>query len=272
MMEILAQNECYDLVDGEYVFTKTLVVYQSNGEKYHASYNSHMRPASDIQEDEFRESRRIPTAAYCPLFTSNLTRAPESLSESFYVKRPSLISYDRVDNELDQSPISRQVLQEVQIWETLRQHPHPNIAQYLGCLIHDNRIHGICLVRYSLTLMELVNPEGRMKRDMINSGNRLPDCDLMIHDIEAGIRHLHSLGLVHNDINPSNIMFNGDIPVIIDFDSCRPIGTSLENVGRTYEWYNEDVQLSEPSNDLDALEEIRQWLKNSPVKEFKFDL
>ena len=55
-------------------------------------------------------------------------------------------------------------------------------------------------------------------------------------------------------------MLNGDVPAIIDFESCRRKGESLEGVGRTYEWYDEEVQMSLPQNDLDALKEMRIWL------------
>ncbi|KAG6245556.1 hypothetical protein E4U23_005282 [Claviceps purpurea] len=46
------------------------------------------------------------------------------------------------------------------------------------------------------------------------------DKDLCLEGIERDVRHLHSLGIVHNDISPANIMFDElDRPVIIDFDS-----------------------------------------------------
>jgi len=116
--------------------------------------------------------------------------------------------------------------------------------------------------------MHIVNPKNRGKRAFISDGRLLKKLDL--NGIEKGIQHLHSLGLVHNDINPSNIMLDKDVLVIIDFDSCRPIGKSLNEVGRTYEWYDESVQYSLPSNDLDALHEIREWLRDSGSKLFKF--
>jgi hypothetical protein len=65
-------------------------------------------------------------------------------------------------------------------------------------------------------------------------------------------------------------MYGEDTLVIIDFDSCRPVGSSLKGVGRTYEWYDESVQYSLPSNDLDALDEIREWLEESGSRFFKF--
>lgn len=109
-----------------------------------------------------------------------------------------------------------------------------------------------------------------MKRDVVYKDRPLQIRDDCLNGVEKGIVHLHSLGLIHNDINPSNIMFDEDVPVIIDFDSCRPVGQSLEGVGRTFEWYDESVQYSLPSNDLDALDEIREWLGDNDMKRFKF--
>jgi tRNA A-37 threonylcarbamoyl transferase component Bud32 len=76
--------------------------------------------------------------------------------------------------------------------------------------------------------------------------------------------------LVHNDINPSNIMLDGDEGIIIDFGSCRRVGESVEDAGRTYEWYDESVETARPQNDLDALEEIRMWL-GDVCTPFRFD-
>jgi len=88
--------------------------------------------------------------------------------------------------------------------------------------------------------------------------------------VESGIRHLHSLGLIRNDINPSNIILGDeDIPIIIDFGSCRREGESLNGVRRIYEWHDEKASRSLPKNDHDALEEIRIWLGDSP-KDFQF--
>lgn len=114
-----------------------------------------------------------------------------------------------------------------------------------------------------------------MKRAFMYDGRSLKNRDGCLHGVEMGIRHLHSLGLIHNDINPSNVMIDEstdkDTSIIIDFDSCRPVGESLEEVGRTFEWYDESVQLSLPSNDLDARYEIREWLSDNSTKSFKFE-
>ncbi|KAK5798648.1 hypothetical protein VI817_004938 [Penicillium citrinum] len=59
--------------------------------------------------------------------------------------------------------------------------------------------------------------------------------------LRAGILHLHSLGLFHNDINPGNVMLDEDGNfILIDFDSCRHIGEDLKvsKTGRTYGWHD----------------------------------
>jgi serine/threonine protein kinase len=51
-----------------------------------------------------------------------------------------------------------------------------------------------------------------------------------------GIQHLHSLGLIYCDINPTNILMNGGTPIIGDFDSCRREGEKLGFKAGTRGW------------------------------------
>lgn len=83
-----------------------------------------------------------------------------------------------------------------------------------------------------------------------------------LRGIERGIRHMHSLNLVHNDINLSNIMITQDhVPVIIDFDSCLQEGRLLgSTTKRTYQRHDPNVSVSPTSNDYWAFEELCRWL------------
>lgn len=160
--------------------------------------------------------------------------------------------------------MAESLLKEAAICELLKQHPHPNLATYLGCQVSSNeRVTGLCFVKYQRTLMQEVNPgcfmKWRLRLERAKGGKDGKDYKRVLAVIEAGIRHIHSLGLVHNDINPSNVMLNGDEVVIIDLGSCRWVGESLEGVGRTYEWYDAGVGTALPQNDHDALEEMRTW-------------
>ena len=114
--------------------------------------------------------------------------------------------------------------------EILRQNPHHNIAKYLGCVANkQGRISGLVFVKYPITL-------GQMLRD----GTHF-DRQRCLRGIKAGISHLHGLGLIHNDINPENIMMDGVVddmePVIIDFDSCRK---EDEKLGSKFGWVVDD--------------------------------
>ncbi len=270
-MEILEQNECFEEVDGQFECTGTLAVYKSGDDIFHAYSKSRYRNSAEIKTEESVDIIKIPPSACCPLFRSIFKAGPDPLPDDYYIKRPALISYDRICNSTNPYQISDSVLAEVQICETLKQHPHPNIARYLGCQVREGRIIGICFAQYQKNLMEKVNPKSYMKRSFHCSDWTLEDIDACLDGIEKGVRHLHSLGLVHNDINPANIMFEKDgTPVIIDFGSCRAIGQNLEGVGRTYEWYDDSVQQSVPTNDWDAIHEIREWLSDVDNKMFKF--
>ena len=74
-------------------------------------------------------------------------------------------------------------------------------------------------------------PQSLNKGDFPSTRHGVVDANrarVYLEDILKGIRHLHSLGLVHNDINPANIMLdNNGTAVLIDFDSCRRVGESL---------------------------------------------
>jgi serine/threonine protein kinase len=94
--------------------------------------------------------------------------------------------------------------------------------------------------------MKLANPASFTKRKSRSIRQSTGDYRYVLERLESAIGHLHSLELIHNDINPSNLMLDGNEPVIIDFGSCRRKGASLEGVGRTYEWYDEEVQISLP--------------------------
>lgn len=269
-IDILDTREAFEEVEGDFRFTKTLVVYKSGEDIYHAAVPSSEVVSPEISEAQLTNKVLVPAAAYRPPFFHAFTRAPDPLPGNIYIKTPSLLSYDRIRNSSLPNQIADDVLNEVRICELLKESPHPNLAKYVGCRVIDGRISGICFVKYGRTLMEAVNPRGLMKRKFSRTCRGLGDYDRGLDGVQAGIAHLHSHGIVHNDINPSNIMVDGDDWVIIDYGSCRKVGESLVGVGRTYEWYDEATQSSRPDNDLNALLEIRTWLRGGPENAFQF--
>lgn len=133
--------------------------------------------------------------------------------------------------------------------QILMEHPHPNIAKYLGCAVEDDVIKGLCFVEYSTTLAQKVE-----------MGDPI-DIDRCLGGIESGVRHLHSLGFVHNDLNPRNIMMEGDNPILIDFDSSAREGQKIGLKQGTLGWTKEDLQYAHPDNDFYSISKIREFLE-----------
>lgn len=188
-----------------------------------------------------------------PSFPTHFSRAPEPLPQNCYVKRPGLLYYSGTETSTDLSSL---LLKEAHVCEILRAYPHPNIAQYLGCIVENGKITGLCFVKYGKTLSE------RMAM-----GCHPVDTDAFFRGIENGIRHLHSLGLIHCDLNPTNILTNGDTPVIGAFDSCQWEGDVLGFMDRTRGWTNEDLMFALPENDHYRLSMIREFLYQAKYAE-----
>ena len=160
----------------------------------------------------------IPTEDLWPPFTTDLISAPHPLPDNAFAKRPTLFSYHPETSKFKPREL---LLHEAQICELLREHPHKNIASYLGCINEGGFVTGLCFIKYEETLSDRLRDSSRP----LNLGSCLMG-------IKEGLDHLHSLGLNHNDINPRNIMLDKqDVPIIIDFDSCQWEGGLLFSTG-----------------------------------------
>lgn len=155
---------------------------------------------------------------------------------------------------------------EIEMCEVIRQHPHPNLAVFHGCVIKEKRVSGLVFEKYPLSLLEIVNPGGISKNNIIVS----PRIHVSAHMrdwlkcLHGAVEHLHSLGYIHNDLTPANIMIaDSENPVIIDFGSLCRVGESLAIVKRTPDWHDQSVMQAAADNDLGAVEEIENWLFGS---------
>ncbi|KAI0388757.1 kinase-like domain-containing protein [Xylariaceae sp. FL0594] len=143
-----------------------------------------------------------------------------------FIKRPGLHQYEIMR---DTDFVPKQIQQETLIMEQLSRAPHPNIITYLGCREPDF--------------------------------HQLYDHDAIYQAIESAIRHIHAMGLAHNDINPDNIMFRDGTPLLIDFGSCQPFGEHIQSTG-TEGWMEEDFYTSEAKHDDYSLRKLKEWLQN----------
>ncbi len=147
---------------------------------------------------------------------------------------------------------------EAETCELLKRHPHPNIAEYRGVVVHNGcgRIVGLCFKKYQATLMQ-------RRR---NSDAPL-DVEACLSGMRRAIDHLHSIGISHNDINPGNIMFDeDDNPVLIDFDCAFYIGAKPEGSRKTGTrgWSDPDFMASPVSrkeNDYFSFRKLTNFLR-----------
>ncbi|KAL6916214.1 hypothetical protein FSHL1_007661 [Fusarium sambucinum] len=105
------------------------------------------------------------------------------------------------------------------------------------------------------------------------------DVEHFLQGLEDGLRHLHSLGYCHNNINYSTVMLDDDgNAVIIDFDSCILQGKKALKVGAHPGFTLEGIEFSEPKNDMYTFSQMveplhrpmtdYQWVDDEDIVEF----
>ncbi|KAJ5151967.1 hypothetical protein N7492_010262 [Penicillium capsulatum] len=256
-MEIIQKNEAFQNINGKMQFSYIQICARQDGILYSGKWTHRFTLPQSL--DDLRDLKEIPTE----------DRGPEVKASwsAVYIKTPNLLSYANKNLE-------RQITREIETCELLRQNPHPNIATYYGYIETRGRVSRLCFKRYTTTLLEAVNPEYLNKSGFLSSKRDRVEESMKrgLDGILSGIKHLHSLGLVRNDVTPANIMLGGDVLVLVDFDSCRFIGESLRDTDtkRTYHWHDPAVEFSRERNDLDAFEDLRTWLTGSKDEEFIF--
>lgn len=189
----------------------------------------------------------LPPEDLWPPLTDDLTHAPHPIPDDAYAKRPTLFDYYPETSAFKPREL---LLHEARICEFLRRHPHKHIASYLGCINDGGFITGLCYVKYNETLSDRLEDSSRPLN---------PDSCLM--GVRQALDHLHSLGLVHNDVNPNNIMLDEqDVPILIDFNSCQWEGGSLYGTGTPGWTDGSSWTSSERKNDDFGLKQLSEYL------------
>lgn len=229
-----------------------VIVYGNYSDMYIARFPDENLPSDgDLNLDELC-GERIPLDHIFPIFDADTFRlAPDPLPDYCYTKLVNTMIY-AIDGRRD-NKVSELTLHEALACEDLSRCPHPNIALYLGCQVINKRIVALCFKKYKYTLYERIE----------NNRNGL-DKDRCVKDIQSGIEHIHRAGYAHNDINPSNIMFDEDgKAVIIDFDSCRKLGHKLGMKTGTKGFYDKNATTSEKQNDYHSFTIIKHLLSKT---------
>ncbi|KAI0089934.1 kinase-like domain-containing protein [Irpex rosettiformis] len=138
---------------------------------------------------------------------------------------------------------------EIQVYMKIFRSPHPNVCPFYGCVRDGSRVSALALKRISHELPFVwrcaKNPVSKLS---------------ILRGVRRGLEHLHSLGIVHNDINRANVCLDESLrPVIIDFDSALGEGEPMEGRGGTPGWFRKS-QLSLKENDMFGLGQLAKWL------------
>jgi serine/threonine protein kinase len=264
-MDVVQSNEAFKWVDGKFSFQYVQGFIPIQGRLFVAKWKNRQGPPLDLYDQ-----RPVETEDRGPRIELDWTAADQA--QSCYVKTPSLLSY------ADEPNLEELLRLEVETCELLRRHPHPNVARYLGHLETRGRVSGLCFEQCTQTLASAVNPEHLGKADFLQSGRPLVHGGMrdLLQELKGAVDHLHALGIVHNDINPSNIMLREDgTIVLVDFDSCRQLGHDLHTENgpgtkRTHAWHDPNVTAAVKENDTDALRELETWMFGKTAEDFMF--
>ncbi|KAF1960950.1 hypothetical protein CC80DRAFT_580866 [Byssothecium circinans] len=203
-------------------------------------------------------------------FTGNLQ------DPNVYVKRPCILAkspgygtFPSVWAQLTERKIS--------VGEVLARNPHPNVCQYLGVVTApppvSARITDIAYKRYSCDL-----------QDFFNSGYLRSPAQVWIimQGLRAGLDHMHKLGFVHCDLNPTNVFLrtwtapetrssppNSVIfeAAIGDFDTVTRVGKVIEFKRAPDDWwpYELGIDFDDPAAveiDDACVKKTEEWLKS----------
>ena len=220
-------------------------------------------PRNDLNDSEFERlvatMTRIPDENMFPIFGGHLAEFnPAATSEhDYFLKRPNISVHAK-----DDALIAKIALAEARTNEALLMHPHPNLGTYLGCVVREGRLVGLAFPKYVETLSARVETT----RKAGSAHFTVEQGQTWMDSIQSAARHLHSVGYGHNDISACNIMFDrNDVPVLIDFDSCTPLGEKLTKGGVVGGWRGprfskEQFQKSSVECDECSIQFVRDWL------------
>ena len=227
-------------------FIRCTFAYIDDHERAWFGQTTEMRKYDLTVEDLNRLLQQVPDEKIYPLKTTSLSIVPEEIQGNSYIKRPKILC---LDNEAKTKLLPQLLLGEAEVLQFLEENPHPNIIRFHGCTVNRSRFTGIALEKYSVIL--------QYRHEDVPQPLDIEAC---MRGIRSALKHLHLLGLAHNDLNPSNIALDtNDNPILLDFGSCRRFGEVLLT-GGTPGWIDEDYSTSAQCHDELAAEKIETWL------------
>ena len=118
------------------------------------------------------------------------------------------------DEEANLDSINR----EAQVWQAAT--GHPNVLPVIEADMYDGQV--IIVSEYA--------SGGTLKDWLDRNAGQAPSVESAVHmmtGILSGLEHLHTKGLVHCDLKPSNVLLQGDTPRITDFGVSRVLRATV---------------------------------------------
>eukprot|EP00759_Apiculatamorpha_spiralis_P010308 PhF_6_TR17085/c0_g1_i1/m.26228 len=121
----------------------------------------------------------------------------------------------------------------------LRRLKHPNVVEVLNAFVNENAQDG-CIVFPLAANGSLAEYLG--KSDTITLWDKEEVAKLMVRSILQGIAYVHSVGVVHNDIKPMNVLVHTDgTPWLCDFDVATLEERTMTNVITTTKYMAPEI-------------------------------
>ena len=171
--QLLGSSEAWDF-SGEPTFAFTAVCWKEGDDIYHARHPERKFDLGQLV------GTRIPKSHLYTKVQPNYRRAMDPLPTDSYIKRPPPLEYNQHKPEFGNN-----MLTEITACEVIQAHPHPNLAEYRGCICEADYVIALCFKKYKMTLSEALKEPSRLEYSVI------------LDDVRNGVKHLHSLGLVH---------------------------------------------------------------------------
>ncbi|KAF2636259.1 hypothetical protein P280DRAFT_522210 [Massarina eburnea CBS 473.64] len=149
---------------------------------------------------------------FFPLYNASccMTLAPIQNIETFldiFIKKYHILAEEYTVYKGESEPRKpRRTLQllkqEIMMAARLRKYPHENICAYLGCITTTSaknirRVIALAYEKYSIDLYAYIS-QGNPRLSVSQAQE-------VVEDVYSRMRHLHSIGIVHCDLCPSNI-------------------------------------------------------------------
>lgn len=221
------------------------MIWEENGKVFVEISKERFGLLNPVKLDQLEHGVEIFVDAIWPAYDAGLTAVIDV--QGFFLKKPNLVDVSMYDA----GTVQRRILREARVCEEIKKMPHPALVNYKGCLVNDGKIKGLVLEKY--------------KEDLYDRVKRPFDLTRILQDIKNGIEHLHSIGYIHGDISPANIMFDADDKtVIIDFDCARALGEAISDGDKQgTKFFTRAATLAEKENDYYSITCVQSFMEKA---------